>query len=196
MAAVYEKQSFGLFEVGGGDDESVYPLRNRFQELGLSEAFPPILIKETPTETTYQLCDEAGTDLGQWLTRDRSIKQMKSLNGDVDKALGRISGGLYIITAKKGEASSAMLASWVAQASLEPLGITIAVAKDRAIESFMHAGDRFVLNVLQEGNYQSLMKHFLKRFAPGADRFEGVKPTLPTMVLPFWPMLWHTWSVR
>ncbi|MDY6897231.1 MAG: flavin reductase family protein, partial [Cyanobacteriota bacterium] len=25
------------------------------------------------------------------------------------------------------------------------------------------------------GNYQSLMKHFLKRFRPGADRFEGVK---------------------
>jgi flavorubredoxin/flavin reductase (DIM6/NTAB) family NADH-FMN oxidoreductase RutF len=175
LAAVREKQSFGLFEAGGGDDESVYPLRNRFQEVGLTEAFPPILIKETPTEATYQLCDEAGTDLGQWLTRDRSIKQMKSLNGDLDKALGRISGGLYIITAKKGEASSAMLASWVAQASMEPLGFTIAVAKDRAIESFMHVGDRFVLNVLQEGNYQPLMKHFLKRFAPGADRFEGVK---------------------
>ncbi|MGA7937587.1 MAG: diflavin flavoprotein [Kovacikia sp.] len=175
LASVQEKQSFGLFESGGGDDESVYPLRNRFQEVGLSEAFPPIQIKETPTETIDQLCDEAGTDLGQWLTRDRSIKQMKALNGDLDKALGRISGGLYIITAKKGGASSAMLASWVAQASLEPLGFTIAVAKDRAIESFMHVGDRFVLNVLQEGNYQPLMKHFLKRFAPGADRFEGVK---------------------
>jgi flavorubredoxin/flavin reductase (DIM6/NTAB) family NADH-FMN oxidoreductase RutF len=175
LAAVREKQSFGLFEAGGADDESVYPLRNRFQEVGLAEAFPPILIKETPTEATDQLCDEAGTDLGQWLTRDRSIKQMKSLNGDLDKALGRISGGLYIITAKKGEASSAMLASWVAQASMEPLGFTIAVAKDRAIESFMHVGDRFVLNVLQEGNYQPLMKHFLKRFAPGADRFEGIK---------------------
>ncbi len=175
LAAAHDKQSFGLFEAGGTDDESVYPLRNRFQEIGLTEGFPPILIKETPSEATYQLCDEAGTDLGQWLTRDRSIKQMKSLNSDLDKALGRISGGLYIITAKKGEASSAMLASWVAQASMEPLGITIAVAKDRAIESFMHVGDRFTLNVLQEGNYQSLMKHFLKRFPPGADRFEGVK---------------------
>jgi flavin reductase (DIM6/NTAB) family NADH-FMN oxidoreductase RutF len=68
-----------------------------------------------------------------------------------------------------------MLASWVAQASFEPLGVTIAVAKDRAIESMMHAGDRFVLNVLEEGNYQALMKHFLKRFPPGADRFAGVK---------------------
>lgn len=175
LAASHAKQAFGLFESGGGDDESVYPLRNKLQEIGVMEGFPPILIKETPNETTYQLCEEAGTDLGQWLMRDRSIKQMKSLDNDLDKALGRLSGGLYIITAKKGEASSAMLASWVAQASSEPLGITIAVAKDRAIESFMHVGDRFVLNVLEEGNYQSLMKHFLRRFQPGADRFAGVK---------------------
>lgn len=175
LAAVTSKQAVGLFEAGGGDDESVYPIRNRFQEAGVKEVFPPILIKETPNQATFQLCDEAGTDLGQWLTRDRAVKQMKSLDNDLDKALGRLSGGLYIITAKKGEASSAMLASWVAQASVEPLGFTIAVAKDRAIESFLHAGDRFVLNVLEEGNYQNLMKHFLKRFAPGADRFAGVK---------------------
>lgn len=175
LATVTPKQAIGLFEAGGGDDESVYPIRNRFQEAGVKEVFPPILIKEPPNAATFQLCDEAGTDLGQWLTRDRAVKQMKSLDNDLDKALGRLSGGLYIITAKKGEASSAMLASWVAQASLEPLGITIAVAKDRAIESFLHAGDRFVLNILEEGNYQHLMKHFLKRFAPGADRFAGIK---------------------
>ena len=175
LAAMTPKQAIGLFESGGGDDESVYPIRNRFQEAGIKEAFAPILIKETPNMATYQLCDEAGTDLGQWLTRDRAVKQMKALDNDLDKALGRLSGGLYIITTKKGEASSAMLASWVAQASVAPLGITIAVAKDRAIESFLHAGDQFILNVLEEGNYQHLMKHFLKRFAPGADRFAGIK---------------------
>jgi flavorubredoxin/flavin reductase (DIM6/NTAB) family NADH-FMN oxidoreductase RutF len=175
LASAHSKQTVGLFEVGGGDDESVYPLRNKFQELGLAEAFAPILIKETPTEATYLLCDEAGTDMGQRLTRDRSIKQMKSLDNELDKALGRLSGGLYILTARKGDSSSAMLASWVSQASIKPLGITIAVAKDRAIESLMHVGDRFVLNVLEEGNYQTLMKHFLKRFAPGADRFADLK---------------------
>ena len=175
LAATTSKQTFGLFEVGGGDDESVYPLRNQLQAIGVREGFAPILIKETPTEATFQLAAEAGTDLGQWLTRDRAVKQMKALDNELDKALGRLSGGLYIITAQKGDVSSAMLASWVSQASLKPLGITIAVAKDRAIESLMHVGDRFVLNVLEEGNYQSLMKHFLKRFAPGADRFAEVK---------------------
>ena len=91
------------------------------------------------------------------------------------KALGRISSGLYIITATKGDVQSAMLASWITQASFEPLGFTVAVAKDRAIESLMQVGDSFVLNILEEGNHLPLMKHFLKRFPPGADRFAGVR---------------------
>ena len=35
-------------------------------------------------------------------------------------------------------------------------------------------GDTFVLNCLGEGEYSALMKHFLKRFPAGADRFQGV----------------------
>jgi flavorubredoxin/flavin reductase (DIM6/NTAB) family NADH-FMN oxidoreductase RutF len=175
LAATNAKQAIGLFESAGGNDEPVDTLRNRFRELGLTEAFAPIRIAAVPTDQTYQLCREAGTDLGQWLTRDKTAKQMKSLDSDLDKAIGRLSGGLYIITAKKGDVQSAMLASWVSQASVKPLGLTIAVAKDRAIETLMRVGDRFVLNVLAEDNYQPLMKHFLKRFAPGADRFAGVK---------------------
>ncbi len=175
IAAAKDKQIVGLFESYGGDDEPIDPLLNRFRELGLKEAFPAIRVKDTPSEATYQLCEEAGTDMGQLLTRDREIKQRKAIGSDLDKALGRISGGLYIITAKKGDIKGAMLASWVSQASFQPLGLTIAVAKDRAIESLMHVGDGFVLNVLEEGNYQALMKHFLKRFPPGADRFAGVK---------------------
>jgi flavorubredoxin/flavin reductase (DIM6/NTAB) family NADH-FMN oxidoreductase RutF len=174
MAAAKSKQVIGIFESYGGDDEPIDPLLSRFRELGVKEAFPSIRVKDTPTEATYQLCEEAGTDMGQLLTRDRNLQQRKSLDSDLDKALGRISGGLYIITAKKGDIKSAMLASWVSQASFQPLGLTIAVAKDRAIESLMQVGDSFVLNVLEEGNYQALMKHFLKRFPPGADRFAGV----------------------
>jgi flavorubredoxin/flavin reductase (DIM6/NTAB) family NADH-FMN oxidoreductase RutF len=175
LVAANSKQAIGLFESYGGDDEPVDPLSSKFREIGASVAFPPIRVKEAPTEAIYQQCEEAGTDLGQLLTKTKAIEQMKSLDSDLDKALGRIAGGLYIITAKKGDFSSAMLASWVTQASFEPLGLTIAVSNDRAIDSLMQVGDKFVLNVLEEGNYQMLMRHFLKRFAPGADRFEGVK---------------------
>ncbi|MEQ9553444.1 MAG: diflavin flavoprotein [Coleofasciculus sp. G3-WIS-01] len=180
LAAVKSKQVVGIFESYGGDDEPIDPLLSQFRNLGLKEGFAAIRVKETPTEAIYQLCEEAGTDMGQLLTRDREIKQRKSLDSDLDKALGRISGGLYIITAQKGDIKSAMLASWVSQASFKPLGLTIAVAKDRAIESLMQVSDRFVLNILEEGNYQALMKHFLKRFPPGADRFEGVKTQTAT----------------
>lgn len=175
LASTNKKQAFGLFESGSGNDLSVYPLEVKFKGAGVKQAFPSIRIAESPGENTYKLCDEAGTDMGQWLGRDKAIKQMKALDSDLDRALGRISGGLYIITATKGDVRSAMLASWVSQASFEPLGLTIAVAKDRAIEALMQVGDTFVLNVLEENNYQALMKHFLKRFPPGADRFEGVK---------------------
>jgi flavorubredoxin/flavin reductase (DIM6/NTAB) family NADH-FMN oxidoreductase RutF len=180
LAAANEKQLIGMYESYGDNDEPIDPLLTKFQDVGLKKAFASIRIKESPNEATYQLCEESGTDLGQLLTRDKLVKQMKSLDHDLDKAMGRLSGGLYIITATKGDISSAMLASWVNQASFEPPGLTIAVAKDRAIESLMQVGDRFVLNVLAEGKYQSLMKHFLKRFKPGADRFAGVKTQTAT----------------
>ncbi len=175
LAAAHSQQAIALFESGGGEDEPIYPLRNKFQEIGLNEAFPPILVKQAPNQVINQVCEEAGIDLGQWLTRDRNLKQIKALDNSLQRALGRISNGLYIITAKKNDISSAMVASWVTQASLSPLGIAIAVAKDRAIESFLHIGDCFVLNVLEEGNYQHLIRHLLKRFPPGANRFAGLK---------------------
>lgn len=175
LGSVQSQQSVGLFESGGGDDESIHVVAARFRDLGLGTAFPPLRWEGLPTPATYQRAEEAGTDLGQWVNRDRTIQQMKALDNDLDRALGRLSGGLYIITAQQGERSGAMLASWVAQASFQPLGLTIAVAKDRAIEALMQVGDSFVLNVLEAGHYQHLMKHFLKRFQPGDDRFAGVK---------------------
>ena len=180
LAAAKDKQLIGMFESYGDDDEPIDPLLTKFREAGLKPAFPAIKIKDTPTEADYQVCEESGTDLGQFLTRKELVKHMKSLDTDLDKAIGRLSGGLYIITATKGDVSSAMLASWVSQASFEPPGLTIAVAKDRAIESLMQVGDRFVLNILEEGKYQALMKHFLKRFKPGADRFAGIKTQTAT----------------
>ena len=175
IAGVSSKKTFGLFESYGGDDEPIDTLQAKLQDLELKVAFDPIRIKDTPGEAIYQLCEETGTDLGQDLAQSKKIKKIKALDADLQKALGRISSGLYIITATKGDVQSAMLASWVTQASFEPLGFTVAVAKDRAIESLMQVGDTFVLNILEEGNHLPLMKHFLKRFPPGADRFAGVR---------------------
>jgi flavorubredoxin len=55
LAAAKSKQSIGIFESYGGDDEPIDPLLSRFRELGLKEAFPAIRVKDTPSEATYQL---------------------------------------------------------------------------------------------------------------------------------------------
>ena len=94
----------------------------------------------TPSSRRAQLFEESGTDLGQALgAKDALAKQKTAMAPALSKALGRVSGGLYLVTAARGDAKSAMIASWVAQASFEPLGFTVAVAKDRAIESLMQA---------------------------------------------------------
>lgn len=69
--------------------------------------------------------------------KDVVAKKKAAMPADTAKAIGRLSSGLYVVTAAQNNARSAMVASWVSQASFEPLGLTIAVAKDRAIESMM-----------------------------------------------------------
>jgi len=174
LAALQPKQWVATYDAYGGNDEPIDTVASQLRGLGQKEAFEPLRIRQVPDGNDYQRCEEAGTDLGQLLTRAKTIAAMKSLDGDLDKALGRLSGGLYVVTARQGERASAMVASWVSQASFEPPGITVAVAKDRAIEALMQVGDRFVLNILREDNHQGLLRHFLKRFPPGADRFAGV----------------------
>ena len=178
LAALQPKQWVATYDAYGGNDEAIDTVASQLRSLGQKEAFAPLRIRQVPQADDYQRCEEAGTDLGQLLTKAKAIAAMKALDGDLDKALGRLSGGLYVVTARQqtddGERSSAMVASWVSQASFDPPGITVAVAKDRAIEALMQVGDRFVLNILREDNHQQLLRHFLKRFPPGADRFAGV----------------------
>jgi len=174
LAALQPRQWVASYDAYGGNDEPIDTVASQLRSLGQQEAFAPLRIHQVPDGNDYQRFEEAGTDLGQLLSRDKTIAAMKSLDGDLDRALGRLSGGLYVVTAEQDGRSSAMVASWVAQASFSPPGITVAVAKDRAIEALMQVDDRFVLNILAETNHQPLLRHFLRRFPPGADRFAGV----------------------
>jgi flavin reductase (DIM6/NTAB) family NADH-FMN oxidoreductase RutF len=153
---------------------------------GSSNTQGTLRVRDQPCQATYQAFEEAGARLAQLLTsKDRAQALKQAMPPDVAKALGRLASGLYVVTAEQQQtgagssslpgARGAMVASWVSQASFEPLGITVAVAKDRAMESLLQVGDSFVLNVLGEDDYAQPMKHFLRRFAPGDDRFAGVE---------------------
>jgi flavorubredoxin/flavin reductase (DIM6/NTAB) family NADH-FMN oxidoreductase RutF len=169
----------GVFGSFGWSGEAIDLLENKFKDAGYSFGFEPIRVKFSPTEAILKLCEEAGTDFAQTIKKTAKNKQAKTSvsNSQSDRttlALGRIVGSLCIVTTIQDEVKGAMLASWVSQATFNPPGFTVAVAKERAIESLMYSGNKFTLNILQQGNHIPLMKHFLKPFSPGEDRFAGV----------------------
>ncbi len=167
----------GVFGSYGWSGEAVDEIETKLKDAGYRFGFDAIRVKFKPTDLTLQQCKEAGTDLAQALKKAKKIRTPRQPNSDsqldrTEQAVGRIVGSLCVVAAKRGEVESAMLASWVSQASFNPPGLTVAVAKDRAIEPLTHTGDRFVLNILLEG--MNLRRHFLKPFAPTEDRFAGL----------------------
>ncbi|MEH2001604.1 MAG: diflavin flavoprotein [Nostoc sp.] len=164
----------GVFGSFGWSGEAVDLIEGRLKDAGYRFGFGTIRVKFKPDDATLQLCEEAGTDFAQALKKARKVRSPSQPATSVEQAVGRIVGSLCVLTAKEGDRSSAMLASWVSQASFSPPGLTIAVAKDRAVETLTHTGNKFVLNILKEGNHLGLMKHFLKPFGPGQDRFADV----------------------
>ncbi|WP_404789933.1 diflavin flavoprotein [Altericista sp. CCNU0014] len=171
----------GVFGSYGWSGEAIDLLESKLKDAGFQLGFETIRVKFKPTAATLQHCEEAGTDFAQSLKKAKKTRQSRqkvSLESQVDptvQAVGRIVGSLCVVTARQDEVSSAMLADWVAQATFNPPGLTVAVAKDRAIESLLYRGNAFVLNILGEGKHLGLMKHFLKPFSPGEDRFVGVE---------------------
>ncbi|MEH2322862.1 MAG: diflavin flavoprotein [Nostoc sp.] len=173
----------GVFGSFGWSGEAVDLIEGKLKDAGYRFGFDTIRVKFKPDDATLQLCEEAGTDFAQALKKAKKVRSAPRSSAslspslpatNVEQAVGRIVGSLCVLTAKEGDRSSAMLASWVSQASFSPPGLTIAVAKDRAVETLTHTGNKFVLNILKEGNHLGLMKHFLKPFGPGQDRFADV----------------------
>jgi flavorubredoxin/flavin reductase (DIM6/NTAB) family NADH-FMN oxidoreductase RutF len=169
----------GVFGSFGWSGEAIDLLETKLKDAGYKLGFEPIRVKFKPTEITLKECEETGTDFAQAVKKAKKASIPKAKIGEattdrVEQAVGRIVGAMTIVTTQQGDLSGAMLASWVSQATFNPPGLTVAVAKERAIESLMHKDGKFVLNILEQGKHIPLMKQFLKPFAPGEDRFVGV----------------------
>ena len=177
----------GVFGSFGWSGEALDLLESKLRDGGFHFAFEPIKVKFSPDAASLKAIEETGTALGRQLQSEQRKVQRRTASGGLSEsrsnpavqALGRVVGSLCVLTTSKGEGgsrlSSAMVASWVSQASFSPPGFTVAVAKDRAVEALLHVGDRFALNVLAAGRETGPMKQFLQPFAPGADRFAGLE---------------------
>jgi flavorubredoxin/flavin reductase (DIM6/NTAB) family NADH-FMN oxidoreductase RutF len=179
LATAEKNKLAGVFGSFGWSGEAIDLLESKLKDAGYKFGFEPIRVKFKPTAQTLKECEEVGTDFAQALKKAKKSSVPKaqftqSQDDRVAQAIGRVVGSLSIVTTQQEEVSGAMLASWVSQATFNPPGLTVAVAKERAIESLMHKNGKFVLNVLEQGKHLGLMKQFLKPFAPGEDRFMGV----------------------
>ncbi|CAI5536631.1 unnamed protein product [Closterium sp. Naga37s-1] len=138
----------GVFGSFGWSGEAVDEMEQLLKDGGFSFGFPPIRCKFKPTEGMLQICEESGRDLareirkGKAKQRSTSAKSAVISGSGLEQAVGRVVGSLCVVSAVSGDgdAQSAMLASWVSQASFNPPGLTVAVAKERALESLVLVG--------------------------------------------------------
>ncbi|MBD2595052.1 flavin reductase [Nostoc spongiaeforme FACHB-130] len=161
----------GVFGSYGWSGEAVEMIEGKLRDAGYRLGFETLKVKFKPDDVTLKFCEELGTDFAQNLKKAKKIRVPQQAATPVEQAVGRIVGSVCVITAKQGDVSTGMLGAWVSQATFNPPGLTVAIAKERAIESLMYPGGKFALNILAEGNHQEYMKHFRKNFAPGEDRF-------------------------
>ncbi len=181
------EQPVGVFGSFGWSGEAIDLLESKLRDGGFRFAFEPIRVKFSPDPATLRTLEETGIALGRQLQADQRRSRRRSGGGGLDEsrsnpavqALGRVVGSLCVVTTRKGEGEAAiggaMVASWVSQASFNPPGFTVAVARERAVESLLHVGDSFALNVLAAGRGTGPMRQFLQPFPPGANRFAGLE---------------------
>ena len=96
-----------------------------------------------------------------------------SFKQQISKPLGQIPSGCFVLTARDGNRSTGMLASWVQQAGFEPPAVTVAVKKGRPVQELIESSGHFVLNLVPEER-GPMFKHFGKGFALGEDAFEEI----------------------
>jgi flavorubredoxin/flavin reductase (DIM6/NTAB) family NADH-FMN oxidoreductase RutF len=161
----------GVFGSYGWSGEAFDLIEGKLRDAGYKLGFETVKVKFKPDDVTLKYCEEVGTDFAQALKKAKKVRVPQQAATPVEQAVGRIVGSVCVVTAKLGEVSTGMLGAWVSQATFNPPGLTVAIAKERAIESLLYPGGKFALNVLEEGHHLEYMKHFRKSFAPGEDRF-------------------------
>lgn len=88
-------------------------------------------------------------------------------------ALGRLSSGLFIVTARQDDRADGFLASWIQQASFSPLMVSMAVKPGRPCYDYIQAHGRFCINIVGKDN-GGVMKPFWSGYAPDTDPFAGL----------------------
>jgi flavin reductase (DIM6/NTAB) family NADH-FMN oxidoreductase RutF len=104
------------------------------------------------------------------MSTSSDAEAVKALAG----ALGRVPSGLFIITARQGEAETGMLGSWVQQCSFDPPLISVAIRADRQVLGWLTPGAPFTVNILDDGQ-TDMVAHFGRGFGLDQPAFVGLE---------------------
>jgi flavorubredoxin/flavin reductase (DIM6/NTAB) family NADH-FMN oxidoreductase RutF len=167
----------GVFGSYGWSGEAVDQIEEKLKDSGYRLGFDTLRIKFKPTDETLQQCEAAGTEFAQSLRKEKRIRAPYQNTAEVQtdrtgQAVGRVTGSLCVLTAKQDDARLGFLTSWVSQASFNPPGLTIAIAKAQTADLLSRTGEPFVLNILKQG--KNLRRHFLKPPSLGDDPFATI----------------------
>ena len=94
-------------------------------------------------------------------------------------ALGRVPSGLFIVTARRGEAETGLLASWVQQCSFDPPQVSLCLRRGRELNAWMEDGAAFTINILEDDGGTDLIVRFGRGFALDEPAFEGLEVERP-----------------
>jgi flavin reductase (DIM6/NTAB) family NADH-FMN oxidoreductase RutF len=97
--------------------------------------------------------------------------------------LGRLPSGLFILTARRDNRETGMLASWIMQAGFDPPMLTVALGMDRVLGRWLAEGTKFAVNVLAD-HQRSVLGHFGRGFEEDEPAFDGIEVRRPAHGIP------------
>ena len=163
----------GVFGSYGWSGEAIDILENKLRDAYYSFGFEPIRVRFSPTGDTLEQGKQAGKALTQKLKKAKKLRTPRQgiTETQIDRtqqAVGRIVGSLCVLTTCHNHQHSAVLISWVSQATFNPPGLMLAISKQKSADLIAHPGDQFVLNILKEG--RTIRRHFSDQISHSFDQ--------------------------
>ncbi len=147
----------GVFGSYGWSGEAITLLENKLRDAHYNFGFEPLRVRFSPTVANLKECIQAGQDFSQKLKKTKKLRTPRqgiteTQINRTEQAVGRIVGSLCVLTTCKDNQHSGVLISWVSQATFNPPGLMIAVSQEQNADLINNPGDKFVLNILNEGS--------------------------------------------
>ena len=164
LATAAKMKLAGVFGSFGWSGEAISMLEDKLRDAHYSFGFEPIRVRFSPDAKVLKECIQAGEEFTQKLKKAKRLRSPRQsvTETQIDRtaqAVGRIVGSICVLTTCKNNVHSGVLTSWVSQATFNPPGVMIALTESQA--SIGNPGDKFVLNILNEG--RTVRRNFSER---------------------------------